>query len=141
MNKRGGQDWTAGSIWTRQAFQYGYFECRYKYGGAEGLNNSFWLMPTTKVPAGQKHFEIDINEGHYPNRLNTNIHNHSDRTNVNGRATHPTSSRGFTFGVRPDVTLQLENPLHADRIRLVSRYPGAVHIGEFRIYGVNAAGF
>jgi beta-glucanase (GH16 family) len=65
--QRGGQAWTSGSVWTHQAYQYGYFECRYRYAAAEGCNNSFWLMPTTKVPAGQKHFEIDINEGHYPN--------------------------------------------------------------------------
>ncbi len=101
--RRGGQAWTAGSIWTRQAFQYGYFECRYRYGAAEGLNNSFWLMPTTKAPPGRKHFEIDVNEGHYPNKVSSNIHNHSDRTVVNGKTTHPTSSRSFTFGARPDV--------------------------------------
>ncbi|TAE90894.1 MAG: hypothetical protein EAZ81_08265, partial [Verrucomicrobia bacterium] len=28
---RGGNDWTSGSIWTKQQFQYGYFECRYRY--------------------------------------------------------------------------------------------------------------
>ena len=53
--KRGGQEWTAGSIWTREMFQYGYFECRYRYAAAEGLNNSFWLMPTgtNKVARGK----------------------------------------------------------------------------------------
>ena len=96
--KRGGQEWTAGSIWTRRSFQYGYFECRYRYGAAEGLNNSFWIMPTSKAPPGRKHFEIDINEGHYPDKINTNIHNHTDKTNINGRTVHPTSSRRFVFG-------------------------------------------
>ena len=95
--QRGGQDWTAGSIWTRQTFQYGYFECRYRYAEAEGLNNSFWLMPTgtNKITRG-KLFEIDINEGHFPDTLNLNIHNHSDTHVVNGKPTHPTSPRKFT---------------------------------------------
>lgn len=95
---RVGQEWTAGSIWTREGFQYGYFECRYRYGAAEGLNNSFWLMPTDKkrITSG-KFFEIDINEGHYPNKVNTNIHNHSDVVLVDGRPTHPTSHQDFTF--------------------------------------------
>ena len=41
---RGGQEWTSGSLWTKKQFKYGYFECRYKYGAASGLNNSFWIM-------------------------------------------------------------------------------------------------
>lgn len=96
--KRGGQDWTAGSIWTRQMFQYGYFECRYRYGAADGLNNSFWLMPTgtNKITKG-KFFEIDVNEGHYPNKIANNIHNHTDTTVVNGKRTHPTASKSFTY--------------------------------------------
>jgi beta-glucanase (GH16 family) len=96
--KRGGQDWTAGNIWTRQMFQYGYFECRYRYGAATGLNNSFWLMPTgtNKITQG-KRFEIDVNEGHYPDKISNNIHNHSDSTVVNGKRTHPSASRSFTY--------------------------------------------
>lgn len=96
--KRGGQEWTAGNIWTREMFQYGYFECRYRYAAAEGLNNSFWLMPTgtNKITTG-KFFEIDVNEGHYPNKISNNIHNHSDTRVVNGKRTHPTASRTFTI--------------------------------------------
>lgn len=95
--RRGGNDWTSGNIWTKEKFQYGYFECRYRYAAAAGTNNSFWIMTTEKPPAGKKSFEIDINEGHYPNKVNTNIHNHSDSTVVNGKRTHPSSSKGFTF--------------------------------------------
>lgn len=94
---RGGQAWTSGNLYTRRQFQFGYFECRYRYAAAKGTNNSFWLMPTTPVPAGQKHFEIDINEGHFPDKVNTNIHNHSDQRIVNGRRTHPTDSKRFTY--------------------------------------------
>ena len=97
--KRGGNDWTSGNIWTRQMYQYGYFECRYRYGAADGLNNSFWLMPTgtNKITKG-KFFEIDVNEGHFPNKVANNIHNHTDVKVVNGRKTHPSASHEFTLG-------------------------------------------
>lgn len=99
--KRGGQNWTSGSILTKQKFLYGYFECRYRYAAAEGTNNSFWLMTQNREkPAKGKNFEIDINEGHFPNEINTNIHNWSDIKVVNGRKTHPSSSKSFSFGVR-----------------------------------------
>lgn len=82
---RGGQHWTAASLWTKQTFKYGYFECRYRYAAAEGTNNSFWLMTRHHLDPEYKgvkssrdvpgRFEIDINEGHYPNEVNMNIHN------------------------------------------------------------------
>lgn len=76
---RAGQDWTSASFWTKRQFQYGYFECRYRYGAASGLNNSFWIMTrggTTNTPG---RFEIDINEGHLPDKVNMNIHNWSGK--------------------------------------------------------------
>jgi beta-glucanase (GH16 family) len=139
--KRGGQEWTSGNVWTKEHFKYGYFECRYRYAAAEGTNNSFWIMTQGEQPAGKKAFEIDINEGHYPNEINTNIHNHSDVTVVNGRKTHPSSSKSFAFGVRPDVTIQLETPVKTRRIRLTSNHGSHFHLGEFRIYNVNPAGY
>lgn len=139
--KRGGNDWTSGNVWTKQHFQYGYFECRYRYAAAEGTNNSFWIMTNTPQPAGKKAFEIDINEGHYPNEINTNIHNHSDVIVVNGRKTHPSSSKSFAFGIRPDVTIQLEIPITTRRIRLTSNHQSHFHLGEFRIFNVNPTGY
>lgn len=139
--KRGGQEWTSGSISTKEKFLYGYFECRYKYAAAEGTNNSFWLMTQGPPPAEGKRFEIDINEGHYPNKVNTNIHNWSDITEVNGKKAHPSASRGFSYGLKPDVTIQLEIPVKTRRIRLTSKHDGYVHLGEFRIYNVNPAGY
>lgn len=71
---RGGQDWTSGSIWTKQKFKYGYYECRYKYAAANATNNSFWLG-CLEPDLNQKYkFEIDVNEGKYPNIISTNIH-------------------------------------------------------------------
>lgn len=75
---RGGQTWTTGSMHTKQTFLYGYFECRYKYAKSKGTNNSFWLMNRTDTIFKEKKFEIDINEGRFPNKVNTNIHNWSD---------------------------------------------------------------
>ena len=96
---KGGQEWTSASIWTKRKFKYGYFECRYKYAAATGTNNSFWLMTTGASPDSGKRFEIDINEGHFPSELNTNIHNHSDVTidSITGKQSHPTSSKSFSF--------------------------------------------
>lgn len=97
---RGGQDWTSGSMWTRKDFQYGYFECRYRYASETGTNNSFWLMTRSSAsePVQGKRFEIDINEGHYPNEVNTNIHNWSDvSVNSEGKKTHPSFHKSFQF--------------------------------------------
>jgi beta-glucanase (GH16 family) len=102
--KRGGQNWTSGSITTREKFQYGYFECRYRYAAAKGTNNSFWLMTGREPAPGKgKAFEIDINEGHFPNEVNTNIHNWTDIKVVNGKKTHPSSSKSFTMGKNDDL--------------------------------------
>ena len=74
---RGGQAWTSASLWTKRAFKYGYFECRYRYGAATGLNNSFWLMTQGGTAHTPGRFELDINEGHFPDSVNMNIHNWS----------------------------------------------------------------
>jgi beta-glucanase (GH16 family) len=140
--KRGGQDWTSGNIWTRQMYQYGYFECRYRYAAAEGVNNSFWLMPTgtNKITRG-KFFEIDVNEGHYPNKVANNIHNHTDTKIVNGRKTHPSASRQFTFGTRPDVTIQLELPVRTLKLRISSTQGSHFRLAEVWVFNVNPAGY
>ena len=64
---KGGKQWTSGSIWTKKKFKYGRFECRYKYANATGVNNSFWIFL-------QNVFEIDINEGKYPNNIDMAVH-------------------------------------------------------------------
>lgn len=69
---RGGKDWSSAHLWTK-AFtqQYGYFECRMRYG--KYLNNAFWLYrPSGLFP--RPHFEIDINEGHTPREVATCFH-------------------------------------------------------------------
>lgn len=141
---RGGQEWTSASIWTKKQFQYGRFECRYKYAAATGTNNSFWIMTTGINPTVGKKFEIDINEGHYPAEMATNLHNWTDVTTdpVTGKSTHPSSSQSFHFNsAKPDVTIQLETPVTGKRIRLTSVYGAHFHIQEFRIYKPNTSGY
>jgi beta-glucanase (GH16 family) len=141
---RGGQDWTSASIWTKKQFQYGRFECRYKFAAATGTNNSFWIMTTGINPTVGKKFEIDINEGHYPAEMATNLHNWSDITTdpVTGKSTHPSTSQSFHFNsAKPDVAIQLETPVTTKRIRLTSGYGAHFHIQEFRIYKPNTVGY
>jgi beta-glucanase (GH16 family) len=74
-----GFPWATASIWTRGFHQqYGYFEARIRYGRASGLNNAFWLDASSREASGGHgavHFEIDINEGHYPSQVNMSVHN------------------------------------------------------------------
>jgi len=71
-----GFPWSTAGIKTRAFHQeYGYFEARIRYGSASGLNNAFWLDAFTPHPV---HYEIDINEGHYPNLINMTVHNWTD---------------------------------------------------------------
>lgn len=107
---RVGQDWTSASAHTKDVFQYGYFECRYRYAAATGTNNSFWLMmlsaPDSSNPKAKK-FEIDINEGHYPSEINTNVHNWSDVLHrPDGKTSHPTFSKSFPFPSEQDFAAE-----------------------------------
>ena len=117
MNKkenRGGKEWTSASISTKKRFQYGYFECRYRYAAAKGTNNSFWLMTTAPVTGKNwyapidkdQHFEIDVNEGHYPAEVNTNIHDYLFE--VNGKKQHKSWHKTFV----PDPSLDLAKEFH-----------------------------
>ena len=79
--KRADKEWTTAHLWVkpdvfRQA--YGYFESRYKICAAYGLNNAFWLMTSEDMIMDSiQDFEIDINEGHYPNEVCPTYHYYS----------------------------------------------------------------
>ena len=100
---RGGKEWTSASVWTKARFKYGYFECRYRYAAATGTNNSFWFMT---IPRGlDDGFEIDVNEGHYPSKLNTNIHDFGDvYYSSNGRKRHKENPKAFKLGPSVDLS-------------------------------------
>lgn len=75
-DNRGGREWSAASIYTYFKQAYGYWEARYRYAGATGVNNAFWNIthPKSEYTDRDQHFEIDINEGHYPNIINMTLH-------------------------------------------------------------------
>lgn len=139
---RGGQVWTTGNVWTKRTFHYGYFEARYKYAGAYGSNNSFWFWPKQGVAEGEKACEIDINEGHYPNIINTNIHNWTDKETLpNGRVSHSDNQLHHTLIGQPDHTVTLATPIKTKKIRLHSQNPASIHINEFRVFAPSTNGY
>lgn len=73
--KVGDKEWTTGMIGTGNHFRqaYGYWEARMRYAAAPGLNNAFWTNPG-KDPNGKPGWEIDVNEGHWPNTINASLH-------------------------------------------------------------------
>ncbi len=126
---RGGQEWTAANLWTKETFLYGYYECRYRYARAYGTNNSFWIRTLEPdLAAGKYGYEIDINEGHYPNEVNTNIH----RETADGTQT---SGETFPLGASAGYNIPLEMPVTTDRIRFSSNHAAHFHIREFILYG------
>lgn len=138
---RGGQDWTAASIWTKEKFGYGYYECRYKYAGATGTNNSFWMWTGHDVPEGKKAVELDPNEGHYPNEINTNIHNWTDK---HEDGSHDRWPKHYDMGgivKQPSYTHELKTPIHTNKIRFSSTHGAQFHIGELRVFAPNAKGY
>lgn len=138
--ERAGQDWTAASLWTKREFQYGYFECRYRYAPVAGTNNSFWLM--SKAPRTQPgRFEIDINEGHYPYEVNMNLHQHSGKHWAKG-------GRWYYYGSGPAHTRDdagwnfvLGKPVTTSRLRLVSPDSDIVRIMEWRVFPPSEKGY
>ncbi|WP_440874417.1 family 16 glycosylhydrolase [Thalassotalea sp. PLHSN55] len=132
---RGGQDWTTGNVWSKRGFGYGYFEARYQYAAATATNNSFWLWPAHGSPKGAQRCEVDINEGHFPNVVNSNVHNWTDKwTTENGYKKHYNNQIAHTFVGQPDHSIKLDKPIKTNKIRLVSKNPKSVHLREFRVF-------
>lgn len=128
---RGSNDWTSASIWTKEKFKYGYFECRYKYARAGATNNSFWLITNTGVkPEQGDNFELDINEGHYPNEVNTTIHQ------IKWQGERIKTGKSLFLGMEPGYSLQREFAIKTNKIRFSSNHATHFHIREFRILSV-----
>ena len=127
-----GKQYSAGSIFTKETFKYGYFECRYRYAEVEGTNNSFWMF-TSPVT-----FEIDINEGKYPNIVGMNIHDH---------VSNPKRSDGASWTYNPQVksaysySFDMAAPIKTKKIRFSTEKKEHFHMREFRIYKNNTAGY
>lgn len=129
-------EWTSGNIWTKKTFTYGYFEARYKYAAGATTNNAFWIMPApnTHIPTGGIKYEIDINEGHYPNELALDLHNWSEPIYVNGEKKFPRDQRHYSYGTEPNITINLNTYISTNRIRFSSNHKTSFHIKEFNIY-------
>lgn len=139
INKREARDprteWTSGNIWTRQTYTYGYFECRYKYAAAYTTNNAFWLMPSpaTEIPEEGIKFEIDVNEGHYPNELYLDLHNWTQPIEVDGVKKFPRDQRCYAYGTKPEVHIELLEPITTSQVRLSSNHKRAFTLNSFKI--------
>ena len=134
--------WSSASVWTREAFGYGYYEARYRYAGAYGANNSFWFWPINGTAEGQKACEIDVNEGHYPNIVNTNVHNWTDTwITPDGRETHGDNQLHHTPFGEPDHTIVPDAPVTASKVRLTSNNPASIHLREFRVLAPSESGY
>ncbi|MFI8602900.1 family 16 glycosylhydrolase [Cellulophaga baltica] len=128
--QRGGQDWTCGNIWTKETFSYGYYEAKYKYAGASGTNNSFWLFSNEKGVGNNSAgvtCELDVNEGHFPNEINTNRHHWENGSSESNQL-------AYTEGLSPGYAHTLKESVKTKRIRFSSNNASHFHIREFRIY-------
>lgn len=133
---RAEQEWTTGNVWSKDSFGYGYFEARYKYAAATATNNSFWLWPAHGSPQGERRCEIDINEGHYPNVVNSNVHNWTDKwTTASGGKKHYNNQIAHTFVGKPDHSIELTQAVKTKKLRLRSKNPKSIHLREFRVFG------
>ncbi len=138
---RGGQEWTSGSVGAKDLrFQYGYYECRYKYAAASGVNNSFWLITNPReIPANLAgtpqgtHYELDINEGHYPNQATCNIHKWTPP--------HTSSGKLLQLGAKPFFNFPLEIPITTDGIRLQLSDTSHVSVIELRALAPSKGGY
>ncbi|MFI3317682.1 MAG: family 16 glycosylhydrolase [Rikenellaceae bacterium] len=133
-------EWTSGNVWTKETFQYGYFECRYKYAAAYTTNNAFWIMPApgTPIPKGGIKYEIDINEGRYPNELYLDLHDWTNFKMVDGQKVFPRDSKCYVYGAEPEVSIVLNTPLKSSKIRFSTKHKRAFRMGEFRILAPNS---
>jgi beta-glucanase (GH16 family) len=140
---RAGQDWTAASLWTKQRFQYGYFECRYRYAPTTGTNNSFWIItlePRSKDGSTPNLFEIDINEGHYPDEVNMNLHNRSGKHWSKGGRWYANDGPRASGKSEAGKSFELAHPMRGSRLRIVS-HDSRVRIAEVRVFPPSAQGY
>lgn len=120
---KGGKEWTTANVITKEKFLYGYFEARYKYAPAYATNNSFWLR-TDQIQDGKgSTFEIDINEGKYPNIV---------ATNYADTQTSYSDAKAFIYGSSPLQKIMHETGKVSYRyFKLVSNQGARFHIQEF----------
>ncbi len=142
---RAGQDWTSASLWTKKRFKYGYYEVRMRYAKSTGVNNAFWVATyDTPIAPDQQRFEIDINEGHYPDEISTNVHNWSDTwKDAAGRNRHRGWGGAFKMGKvqgSAAVSHNLDVPLPISKIRITSDHKTFFNLQEVMAYSESKSG-
>ncbi len=132
---KGGYQWTTGNICTKKTdFKYGYYEARMKYAAATGLNNSFWFVNSASL---ENSYEIDVNEGHYPNIINTNRHYRryiDDATSYTDSSYSQLDYMGTGIEVLPYGSYTYDEPIKTKKIRFTSNDPFTFTMAEFRIF-------
>lgn len=120
---KGGKEYTTANVMTKEKFLYGYFEARYKYAPAYATNNSFWIR-TDQIQDGKgSTFEIDINEGKYPNLV---------ATNYADTQTTKSDAKAFIFGSDPlQKIMHEEGKVEYQYFKLVSNQGARFHLKEF----------
>ncbi len=141
---RAGQDWTSASVWTKRRFKYGYFEARYRYAAASGVNNAFWVSTRQPLPADETRFEIDVNEGHWPDEIATNIHNWSDTwIDAGGAKRHRGWPQSFRMGKKTGSagnSFNLDAAVPMEKIRISSNHPKFFRVAEIMAYASGNGG-
>lgn len=101
IERRDGCYYSSGNLWTRDAWQYGYFEASYRYARAVGVNNAFWgFSHATDNPR----VELNPNEGWYPDIINAHFYIHHK---TDGKVSHLTNGvkDGTLLGLRTGENL------------------------------------
>lgn len=84
IDNDGTPEYTAGTVSSKYFQRFGFWEASFKICDAPGINNSFWLNTSQLGPDPYNNpqpiaehtdrIEIDIQESHWPNKLNMNLH-------------------------------------------------------------------
>ena len=74
----GGKPYVSGQIYSKQTFQYGYFEATTKLPGTTGIGAAFWLFP---ADGSGTYSELDVEEslGEDPSTIYSTIHDGSNQ--------------------------------------------------------------
>ncbi len=145
----GSSRFSTGSVQSQKSdFKYGYYEARMKYAATTGVNNSFWFWNGMPEDGYEYPYEIDMNEGHYPNVINTNQHyryypngdTSATRVNCDYTQRHYVLPTGLVE-VTPQSHHTYDAPFKTTKVRITSNDPYSFHIREVKIFAPNSDGY
>ncbi|HBW80067.1 MAG TPA: hypothetical protein DEF78_07185 [Sphingobacterium sp.] len=122
---------TACSLRLKTPFTYGMVESEMKISTVGGINNSIWMRGDSRSGANNA-FEIDVQEGKFPNVVDTNVHDWS---------VYPAPSiqnyKGYQMTKRiksPISSLVFDKPKKTRRLRLSFSYYKRLHVAGVMIF-------